>query len=196
MNILIITDLHSQRHVFPPLVEYLDRNPVDSVFCLGDLTDGVRTAVEYTEEFLSIFESRSLPLLCISGNNDARASLELLEERGCLLDYRERDLDGTRVIGIGYHSSDTPFTPALRDSILLTHMPPRRNSVPPSVKEIPRFHFAGHFHSREKIWKLSGTWVVQVPTAQNYRAATLRLPEGFVEFVALRSGDRPPVIEG
>jgi hypothetical protein len=185
MKLLILTDLHSQRHVFPRLTEYLDGNPVEGVLCLGDLTDGARTAVEYTNEFLEIFESRGLPLLCISGNNDARQSLDILEERGYLLDYRERELGGARIVGIGYRESDAPFHPILKDSILLTHMPPKRNSVPPGVTDVPRFHFAGHFHSREKIWRLASTWVVQVPTAQNYRAATLRLPQGWVEFIDL-----------
>jgi Icc-related predicted phosphoesterase len=186
MNLLIITDLHSQRHVFGPLGSALDRLRPDAVFCLGDLTDGARTAVEYTEEFLSLFEARGLPLLCISGNNDEKKSLEILEERGALLDYRERQLDGTRVVGIGYHPSESPFHPRLRDSVLLTHLPPRRNSVPATVTDLPRFHFSGHFHSREKIWKLRETWVVQVPTAQNYRAATLQLPRGWVEFIDLK----------
>ena len=183
---LVITDLHSQRHVFSPLESALDRLRPDAVFCLGDLTDGVKTAVEYTTDFLNLFEERSLPLLCISGNNDAKKSLEMLDERGVLLDYREREVGGTRVIGLGYGPSEEPFTPRLAESVLLTHLPPKRNSVPPTVTDVPRFHFSGHFHSRERIWRLSGTWVVQVPTAQNYRAATLRMPRGWVEFIDLK----------
>ena len=183
MKIFILTDLHSQTHIFPRLSSALDRLQPDIVFCLGDLTDGKRTAVAYTEAFLTLFEERGLPLLCISGNNDAAKSLSMLEARGCLIDYRERSLGDIKVVGLGYHASESPFVPDLRDAVLLSHLPPRRNSVPAHVKNIPRFHFAGHFHSRATTWPLGGTTVVQVPTAQDYRAAVLRLPEGVVEFI-------------
>jgi Icc-related predicted phosphoesterase len=130
-------------------------------------------------------EKDRTPLFCISGNNDVPQSLKVLEDRGYLIDYQERYIGDTKVVGMGYAEQEAVFNPDLRDSLLLTHLPPRRRSVPPDVTNVPRFHFAGHYHSRESIWRLNKTFVVQVPTAMNFRAATLRLPKGWIEFIDL-----------
>lgn len=183
MLILAVTDFHDRQDTLAPLERTLRRLRPDAVLCLGDLTEHARRGVAFTETFLGIVESAGVPLYCISGNNDVSASLQLLERRGCLVDYREKPLGETRVVGLGYAPSDAPFDPDLRGAILLTHLPPRRDSVPETVTNLPRFHFAGHFHKSERFWKLRDTTVVQVPSAMLYRAATLRLPNGWIDFI-------------
>ena len=187
MTVLVVADLHSQRHIFAPLARAMDALRPDAVLCLGDLTDGKREAVPYTEEFLAIAGGSGRPVLCISGNNDAPESLALLEARGALIDYREVALGDMRVIGIGYAPAGEPFSPRMSGAVLLTHFPPRKEGVPPSVTDAPRFHFAGHFHSRAKVWRMgqTGTTVVNVPSAINHRAVRFEWPEGRVEFVEL-----------
>jgi Icc-related predicted phosphoesterase len=184
-KILIVTDLHDRRTTLAPLAAALERYRPDAVFCLGDLTEHARQAAEFTEVFLETIRKSEAVLFCISGNNDAPVSLEILRRNGVLIDYEERKLNDTRVIGIGYEPPAEPFNPDLRGSLLLTHLPPKRNSVPDTVIRMPRFHFSGHFHKSERIWRLRETTVVQVPSAMLGRAALLFLPKGHVEFVDL-----------
>ncbi len=191
MKILVIADLHSRPTVLKPLAATLDAMRPEAVFGLGDMTDGVRSAAAYAEALVALHREREIPFLCISGNNDAISCLEVLARHDCLLDFQERDLNGVRVVGVGYHPPEEPFTPQLRDSILLTHVPPRRHSVPSHVTDVPRLHFAGHYHNRAATWRLNETLVVQVPSAQKLRAAMLELPSGRIRFIDLAEAPNP-----
>jgi Icc-related predicted phosphoesterase len=184
-TILIVTDLHDRQSTLEPFAAAIERHRPNAIFCLGDLTERVRRAEAFTHEFLEVAEKSGSPICCISGNNDAPKSLEILKQRGHLIDFQERRIPGARVVGLGYHEPEQPYELDLGGALLLTHLPPRRNSVPPTVTQLPRFHFSGHFHKSERIWRLRETTVVQVPSAMLGRGALLYLPRGHVEFIDL-----------
>jgi len=154
-------------------------------FCLGDLTIPGPAALEYAEEFLSAVDAPTRPVCYVSGNNDAMACVHRMKELGVLLDYTEKTIGTMRVVGIGYEPPPVPFRPELTGAVLLSHVPPRRQSAPPPLANAPKFHFSGHLHSVATVRKLGPTTVVQVPTAMDFRAVLFTWPEGRVEFIHL-----------
>ena len=48
MRILVVTDLHDREKTLAPFARTMDRLKPDAVFCLGDLTEHVRT-IAYSE---------------------------------------------------------------------------------------------------------------------------------------------------
>jgi len=185
MKILVVTDLHSQQKVLPVLENTFEQTQPDAVFCLGDLTVVGPSAAIYTEEFFFICNKNNRPVIYVSGNNDDPTTIEVMKQNGSLLDYQEQAIDTMRVIGLGYGPPSEPFTPNLRGAILLTHVPPWPKIVPASVTNVPAYHFAGHLHHFERIWRLGNTMVIQVPTAMNFRAVLFDLSGGSVAFIDL-----------
>jgi len=185
MSILVITDLHSQQKILRPLEQTIARLQPEAIFCLGDLTVYGPSAGLYTDEFLLACGHPRRSVLVVSGNNDDPMCLAKLEAENCLLDYKEADVAGTRVVGLGYEPADEPFHPNLEGAVLLSHLPPKQQSLPPGFTGGPKFHFAGHIHSAQKIWQLGATTVVQVPSAMSMRAAILDMDSNQVEFISL-----------
>lgn len=92
------------------------------------------------------------------------------------------------VVGVGY-GDVFPLDPKFaRGKILLTHEPPRAAIIKIMRSKIdlpnaPMLHFCGHLHSIAKITQVGKTKLVQVPTAQNFRAAICELPNAKVRFI-------------
>lgn len=185
MPILIITDLHSQQKILGPLEKTVNRLQPEAMFCLGDLTVYGESAGLYTEEFLTVCDHAKRPLLAVSGNNDDPVTLAKLDAENCLLDCKERQIGDTWVVGLGYAPADEPFRPNLEGAVLLSHQPPKRQGLPPGFTGGPRFHFAGHIHSAQTIWRLGNTTVVQVPSAMSLRACLFEPSSGQTRFVML-----------
>lgn len=185
MYILVVSDLHSQQKILPALQSTVLRLQPQAVLCLGDLTVAGPAALDYTERFLTACGHPTRPVLAISGNNDDPASLAVLEQAHALVDYTTQQIGDLGVVGMGYWPPGEPFRPDLAGKILLTHVPPRRWSVPEYVADRPDWHFSGHLHTKAETWQLGKTTVVQVPSAMHLKAVLFEPDAHRVEFIVL-----------
>lgn len=194
MKILIVTDLHSQRAILTRLDNHLSAQKYDAVFACGDISDRYDTKdLAYATVFIDLItKNHHLPLFLVHGNNESEAVKLLYQQRGVSVHLHPQKMHAPGscifvVVGVGYGEEFPQNTNFAKGKILLTHEPPRADTLRQMEKiefqNAPLVHFAGHLHRIAKIWRLKNSLFVQVPTAQNFQAAVLELPKVQVSFI-------------
>lgn len=197
MKIFVLTDLHGRRAILPAIDRFLSKHKIGAVFMLGDLCDrNDENALSYASDFInSIIVIRNIPLYAIHGNNEPDSVKLLYQQKDISVHFNPKVIPtlyptsgvGYKVVGVGYGDvfpNDPQFA---KGKILLTHEPPRANSLRQmesiELPNAPLIHFAGHLHTIAQIRQLKSTTFVQVPSAMFNRCAILELPSKIIRFV-------------
>ena len=205
MNILVLSDLHGQHSILPKLDKYLSNNKFCAVFMCGDLCNAHDpNNLVYANNFIDLITVKNkTPLCAIHGNQETDTVKSLYRQKNVTVHFNPKPLSTYEVdsnidlnkpystyevVGVGY-GDVFPLDPKFaKGKILLTHEPPRVETIKIMQSKInfpnaPILHFCGHLHNTAKITKVGKTKLVQVPTAQNFRAAICELPGRKVRFI-------------
>ena len=133
MKFLVITDLHQKRSAIDWINDQIERNDLEFVLCLGDVTDFGTS--DDAVELISAIRSK---VYVIPGNCDPRDMPEKISSVAVDMHGKAAEIDGYRLVGLG-GSNITIFNTTfeltedeLRDGlkknasqgmILMTHVP-------------------------------------------------------------------------
>lgn len=192
MKILVVSDLHGQLKILERIDKKLSLGSFDAVFMCGDLCNaGDPNGLLYAGQFFDIITvDHKLKLFVVHGNQESAAVKLFYQHKDVSVHFKEKSLDKYRVVGVGYGDVIPQEPDFAEGKILLTHEPPRAEIIRKMVAVgdlpgAPLAHFAGHLHRFERVFNVGKTILVQVPTAQNFRAVEYHPETNKVNFINL-----------
>lgn len=205
IKILCISDIHNHQQFLRSLNEHLAKNPstklgtgkYDLILCAGDvISRPSKKAMEFLKEFINtICGLHQTKLYMVHGNNETGAMIDFMRKKNVLIHLKIKKFRGHKFFGIGGWMEDIPEITNLKsqisNSILLTHLPPKRLSQnhkvtkSQSITDGPLIHLCGHFHSPGSIWRIGETLVIKIPSAMYGGAAILEIPGRKIKFIRL-----------
>ena len=153
--------------------------------------------LKYASDFIDLITIKNkTPLYLIHGNQETDAVKLLYQQKNVTVHFHPKPLptlyytSGVQyeVVGVGYGDVYPVDLAYSKDKILLTHEPPsvvtiKKMQSKTNLPNAPILHFCGHLHSIAKITKIGKTQLVQIPTAQYFRAAICQLPKMKLRFI-------------
>jgi Icc-related predicted phosphoesterase len=197
IKILCLSDLHSNQQFLRSLNEHLVSHKYDLVLCAGDVISRPnKKAIDFLKEFINIIcNLHQTKLYMVHGNSETEKMIDLMRKKNVLIHLKVKRFRGHKFYGIGGWMEDVPEASKLKaqmsNSILLTHIPPKRPPKAPNgsrVKAIaggPLIHLCGHLHAPGAIWRIGETLVVKIPSAMYGEAAVLEMPGIKIKFIRL-----------
>lgn len=194
MDILVLADLHSQYSILRKLDIYLSDNKFGAVFMCGDLCDAHDSNnLKFANDFIDLTTIKNkTPLYAVHGNQETAAVKLLYQQMNVAVHFNPKKLISEKitnwVVGVGFGDTFPTDPTFAKDKILLTHEPPRAATIKlmqskAYLPNAPLVHFCGHRHNIAKVTKIGETQLIQVPSAQRFRAAICQLPEMKVNFI-------------
>lgn len=186
LNILIVSDPHSDRKALEKLDQFLKKNAnkFGLVLCAGDICN--RGGEDYLEDFLGVFKKYKLPIFSVFGNNDSVTVVEKLDQLGINLHNQTKIFSDYKFSGMGW-GENLISREKTKDAIFVSHQPPKQSVLQnPNLQNKPQIHISGHWHKVEFFKKVGGVLLIQVPSLMFNRAASLSLPSYFVQFIDLK----------
>ena len=205
MKFLVISDLHQKRSALEWINAEIEKNAVEFVLFLGDVTD-----FGTGEEAADIISSINSKVYAIPGNCDPRDLPEKISGVCTDMHGKAVDLDGYRLVGLG-GSNITIFNTtfeltedelydglapiASTGMILMTHVPSYGilDEIPsglnvgsPAVKRIvDEFHpvlaLSGHIHEAIGVKNIDGTIFVNPGPARDGHCAIITMDEDEID---------------
>ena len=207
MKFLVISDLHQKRSALEWINAEIEKNAVEFVLFLGDVTD-----FGTGEEAADIISSINSKVYAIPGNCDPRDLPEKISGVCTNMHGKAVDLEGYRLVGLGGSNItifDTTFEltedelynglkPISSEGmILMTHAPSYEvlDKIPsglsvgsPAIKKIvEEFHpilaLSGHIHEDIGVEEINGTTFVNPGPARDGHCAIISIIDGKVDVV-------------
>lgn len=185
-RILLLADLHQQNYVLNNLEETLKKIKPETVILAGDLTNRNEESLFYAKRFEKIIKKNKVRLFFIHGNCDDEKVEAYFQKRGYSIHLRSKEFEGFKIIGIGGFGEEYPQGLDIKNSILITHLPPIMTNK--TFRDAPLVHVFGHTHFWEYQKNQGGVVLVQLKAAMLNRAAVLELPNLKVNFISLENG--------
>ena len=205
MKFLVITDLHQKRSAIDWINDQIEKNDLEFVLCLGDVTD-----FGTSEDAVELISSIKSKVYVIPGNCDPRDMPEKISSVAVDMHGKAADSDGYRLVGLGgsnitifnttFELTEDELRDGLRKNasqgmILMTHVPSYGilDEIPsglnvgsPAVKEIvDEFHpilaLSGHVHEAIGVKAIGGTIFVNPGAAKEGRCAIVEIIDGDVK---------------
>lgn len=186
MNILIVSDSHSNLKALDKLDKFLAKNSknFDLVLCGGDICN--RGGEEYLEKFLTVFKKHKLSIFTVFGNNDSEKVIDRLNKLDINLHDKIKTFGGYKFAGMGW-GEKVVSGDKTKDAIFVSHQPPKQSVLQnPNLQNKPLVHISGHWHKVEFFKKVGGVLLIQVPSLMLGKAAILSLPSKIVKFIEMR----------
>lgn len=185
-RILLVSDLHQRTRALRLIDDYLSKNQIDLVICVGDLTNRDYGSIKYAKDFCKIIKNRNVKLFYIHGNNEPQDVIDFLKDNEYSIHLVPRKYLGKTFIGIGGFMDewDEALSDVLSGAILVTHYPPAIADL--KFRNIPRVHISGHRHRLEERKEIGGIVFISVPSLGDFdRVAILKLPGYGVDFTSI-----------
>ncbi len=149
--------------------------------------------MEFLKDFINICKLHQTKLFMVHGNNETKEMIDLMRKKNVLIHLKVKRFRGHKFYGIGGWMEELPEITKLKaqisNSILLTHLPPKRLTKnlpnPQLLTPSPQVHLCGHIHSPGSIWRIGETLVIKIPSGMYGGAAVLEMPGRKIKFIAL-----------
>lgn len=197
IKILCLSDIHNSNQFLRSLNEHLIKQKYDLSLCAGDVVSlPNKKGMEFLEKFINLVTNlHQTKLFMVQGNSESGAMIDLMRKKNVLIHLKSKKFRGHGFYGIGGWMEDLPEMSKLKcqmsNSILLTHLPPKRLSqnykiTKSPITNGPLIHLCGHLHAPGAVWKIGETLVVKIPTAMYGEAAVLEMPRRIVKFIEIK----------
>lgn len=163
MEILLISDLHSQKHTLFYLEQIIKKHNIKNLVCPGDITQN--NDIGFFNDFVAIIKRNGVKAGLIWGNNDHEQIRQKISACEYNLNLKKINFGKLIFFGIGDGEEGARITNVdFKKICLVTHRPPKFEVLRKPLINAPRIHVSGHIHSAAREVKFKSTTLIQVPS--------------------------------
>lgn len=183
---LLVSDIHQKVSFLKDLDLFLSKNSFKYLISAGDLTNRSENAVKYAQDFFKIVEKRIKNIYVIHGNNEPKDVVDLYKRKDYSVHFNPKKIGRRYIVGIGGwgDTENKKIDKYLKDSVLVTHFPPK--AAPCSFIDQPSIHISGHMHFSEARYKKNGILYIHLKSSSQFlRVGILDLAKEEIKFTNL-----------